>query len=354
MGAGQFRRGRAGQWDCHVLPDRRRQDPAPASRLQVKKTDKAVEIQTGRAGFGIPLDGDKLLSSAEVAGWHVLGKEGLRAVITSGAWPDRNLKAGARQVGVHDATGVTIEESGPARVVVAIKGQYKPGDKDGKFYGFITRLYFTHGSASVRVIHSITNGKLDPALEGGWRYIYTWPIQDASLVADLALGDKVTVSTPGETKLLTSDKELLVYQANDHEYKVTAGANELATGNGHPGVLSVQGEFAPVEIQLGLSAALRNFRVEHPHAIAGSARSLRIGLFPGEFGEPFPINGGQRKSWDIRLTFFGNGSRPGRPDGRRHRRHASVVPPRAGLDGADRSRRVLALRAGSGQGFDDG
>ena len=48
-------------------------------------------------------------------------------------------------------------------------------------------------------------------------------------MADLALGDKVTVSTPGETKLLTSDKELLVYQPNDHEYKVTAGANELAT-----------------------------------------------------------------------------------------------------------------------------
>ncbi len=94
-------------------------------------------------------------------------------------------------------------------------------------------------------------------------------------------------------------------------------------------MLSVQGEFAPSATlpapspqplspaagergrgEGGLSAALRNFRVEHPHAIAGSAKSLRIGLFPGEFGEPFPINGGQRKSWDVRLTFFGNGAAP--------------------------------------------
>ncbi|MDD4891157.1 MAG: hypothetical protein PHU85_14645, partial [Phycisphaerae bacterium] len=30
--------------------------------------------------------------------------------------------------------------------------------------------------------------------------------------------------------------------------------------------------------------------------------------FPGELGEPFPINGGQRKSWDVRLTFFADGA----------------------------------------------
>ncbi|MDD4891156.1 MAG: hypothetical protein PHU85_14640, partial [Phycisphaerae bacterium] len=247
---------------------------APASPLKVSKTDKAVQVETGAGSFTIPLAGEALLTSAKVGGKEVLGKDGLRAVITAGDWPDRTLKAGDKHVATHEAADVTVEESGPARVVVAIRGQYKPGDKDGKFYGSITRLYFTAGSASIRVIHSATNGKLDPKLEAGWRNIYTWPIADASLVADLALGDKVTVSTPVDDKAVTSDKELLVYQANDKECKVTEGGKELSGGGSDPGVLSVAAD------KLGLSAALRNFRVEHPHAMAGSAESLRVGLFP--------------------------------------------------------------------------
>jgi hypothetical protein len=35
---------------------------------------------------------------------------------------------------------------------------------------------------------------------------------------------------------------------------------------------------------------------------------LRVGLVPGEYGEVFPVNGGQRKSWDVRLTFFADGA----------------------------------------------
>ncbi len=284
---------------------------APASPLKAVKGDKDVAIETGAAKFVVPLEGESLLASAEVGGRNVLGPKGLQCVITTGDWPDRGVKAGDRHTAAHDASGVTIEESGPARVVVAVKGRFKPGDKDGKLYGFTTRLYFEAGSASVRAIHTISNGQLDPKLYDGWRYTYTWPIEDASLLADLALGEKAAVATVCEDKPVSSEGELKIYQDSSggekwqkysgaafRGYKATEGEKELAAGNAHLGVMSVSGGGA------GVSAALRNFRVEFPHALAGSAKELRVGLFPGEFAEVFPINAGQRKSWDLRLTFF--------------------------------------------------
>ena len=172
-----------------------------------------------------------------------------------------------------------VEESGPARVVVAIKGRFKPGDKDGKLFLFTARLYFEAGSPSVRVIHTISNGELDPKRGAdGLRHIYAWPIKDASLVADLALGEKVSVSTPAEDKAVTSSEQLRVYQdssggekwqkfggATFRGYKVTEGDKEVGAGNGHLGVLSVAGE------KVGLSAALPCERCER-------ALRLRSGL----------------------------------------------------------------------------
>jgi hypothetical protein len=287
----------------------------PASPLKVTKSDKEIGIETGAAKFVVPLAGDALLASASVGGKNLLGPKGLQCVATSGDWPERNLKAGDRHLAVHDAKGVAVEESGPARVVLAVKGQFKPGDKDGKFYLSTTRLYFEAGSPSVRVIQTVGNGRLDPKLEGGLRTVCTWPLKDASLVADLALGEAVTVATPAEDKPVSSEKELLAYQDSSggdkwqsargvsfRGYKVTEGEREVAAGNCHLGALSVAAGKA------GISAALRNFRMDHPHAIAGSAKGLRIGLFPGEFKEPFHLNHGQRKSWDARLTFFADGA----------------------------------------------
>jgi len=302
---------------------------APASPLRAIRGDRAITIETGAATFVVPLAGKAIISSVAVGGESVIGGEGLKGVIAAGNWPDRGVKEGDRQVAVHDESGITIEESGPARAVVCIRGIHTPGDKDGKFYEFTARLYFDAGSPSVRIIYTIANNRADPRLVQGMRPIFTWPIADASLVCDLALAGAVKASALAEDRLVTAP-ELLVYQdssggekwkdlgGGNYEawlsgytkgravrgvtfrgFRVSAADKELAAGNNHSGVLDVSGENA------GVTAALRNFRVEYPHAIAGSARRLRIGLFPGEFSEPFHLNNGQRKSWDVRLTLHG-------------------------------------------------
>jgi len=301
---------------------------AVASPLRLVKDDGTITVETGPAQFVVPLEGDALIRSASIDGRPVIGGQGLRPLITAGDWPDRELASGQLQVGHHDAEGVTIEESGPARIVIAIDGVFRPGDRDAKFYEFTARLYFEAHSPAVRVIYTIRNGRLDPTLmDDGWRYVYTWPIEDASLTADLTLGVPARVTTPAEGEIIASDRQLVVYQdssggerwkdlgGGNYEswlsrytggrevrgvsfrgYRVTESDRQVAEGNSHPGVIDVTGG------SRGMTAALRNFRVEYPHALAAGGDRLRIGLFPGEFREPFHLNAGQRKSWDVRLT----------------------------------------------------
>jgi hypothetical protein len=307
-------------------------DAATANtRLTAEKTAQAIVVGTGEAEFTIPLSGTSLLSRAAIGGKNLLGPNGLRGLIISGEWENQGLAGGEKMLATFDAEGVKIEESGPVRVVVAVKGTHLPGaPKTGKHYDFTARLYFTADSPAVRVLYTLRNGRLDPRLYEERRRTYVWPIEDASLIADPALGASVRAACLAEGETISSTA-LRVYQdssggdkwkqlgGGNYEqwlakytggrevpgvsfrgYQVTSDGKTLASGNNNPGVLSLSGSDA------GIAAAVRNFRMEYPSALAGSAKELRIGLFPGEFADPFWLEPGQRKSWDVRLTLFAN------------------------------------------------
>ncbi|MHC4914927.1 MAG: exo-rhamnogalacturonan lyase family protein, partial [Planctomycetota bacterium] len=302
---------------------------APATPLRVVGADGGFTVETGPAKFAVPGKGKALVSEAFFGEEKVIGGEGLRLTAASGDWPDRGLKKGDALAG--EVVDAVLEEQGPVRVVLRLKGAFKPGDKDGLHYGFTARLYFTAGSSAVRVILTVDNSRLDPKLVEGWRRVYAWPIEDASLVADLAAGGKARTLAEGkEISLDAGEGELSVYQdssggekwkdlpGGNYEkwlvkytggkqvrgvsfrgYRVKTAEGELASGKSHPGVIDACGAKA------GLAAALRNFRVEYPSALGASAKRLRVGLFPGEFAEPFHLNTGQRESWDVRLVLHG-------------------------------------------------
>jgi hypothetical protein len=203
---------------------------------------------------------------------EVIAGAGLVPAIAAGDWPDRQLKADDKQTAAHEPGGVTVEESGPARVVVAIKGGFTPGDKDKKFYDFTARLYFTAGSPALRIIYTISNGRLDPAFyplsdgKGKSRLAFVWPIKDATLSADLALD-------------------------------APAGA-AVQTDPPH-GVIDIGGGTA------GVTIARRFSREEGGGPMEGNEKHLRLGLFPAEGAGPIHLSHGQRKSWDLRLTLRG-------------------------------------------------
>ena len=318
---------------------------SPGTGLSLAPMGNDLVVNTGPATFTVPRKGNTLISRAALGAREIIGGSGLKAVVRTGKWPLRSLEAGSRHTATHK--DVAIEEQGPVRVVLAIKGQYAPGDSGGRFYGFTTRLTFEAGSPAVRIIHTIHNGRLDPAFReetyavkdrktgqvrevtANSRWAYVWPIEDASLVADLSVGSQATVGMLAggqEAEWATGRETITAYQdssgtdawqklsGGNYErwlarytqgkqirgvtfrgYRTTQGAKRLAAGNVHDGVMRVSGEKA------WLTVALRNFREEYPSALGASRNHLRIGLFPGEFSEPFHLNMGARESWDVRL-----------------------------------------------------
>jgi PcRGLX-like protein central beta sandwich domain len=315
----------------YLLDDGKTVEGSAAGVLKVEAGETGHLINTGAATFTIPGQGPVLISEAAIGAEKVIGGAGLRLEITSGPWPERGLEKGAKLTA--EVTKVVMEESGALRAVLALHGQFKPGDKDGKHYEFCSRLYFSSGSSEVRIITTIKNNRLRPKLIEGKRRAYVWPIEDASLLVDLVPGEGREVRTITEGNLLSqvaSADMLTAYQDSSggdkwkdlggknyarwlskytkgkevrgvsfRGYRIKVGEKELSSGNAHDGVLALVGK------KVSLSAALRNFRLEYPSAIGASKNTLRVAFFPGEFSEPFHLNSGQRKSWDLRLALGG-------------------------------------------------
>jgi len=296
-------------------------------RVKLSNDDSGLVVNTGPARFHIPRKGSALISQAWLGDRQIIDGEGLRAVVTTGEWPKRGLAAGDKHLAHHK---LLIEELGEVRTVVRLRGVLKPGDTDGRLYRFIARLYFTAGSPSVRIVFTLANNQLDPAIgKNGKRNLFIWPIEDASLIADVKI-DKPEVLTVAEGKPVSAG-EMTIYQdssggekwrdlgGGNYErwlsrytkgktvrgvtfrgYRVTGKEGQrLAAGNAHKGVIDVAGP------DVGIAAALRNFRVEYPSALSAGPKRLRIGLFPDEFSEPFSLRPGARETWDIRLTLHG-------------------------------------------------
>jgi len=296
----------------------------------IEHTDKFI-INVAGAEYVVPKSGNSLISQASYKNKLLISGNGLQATIKSGSWPERELFNGQRHIGEH--TKVVVEESGELRTVLAIQGKYTPGDTQQIYYTFKARLYFEANNPQVKIVFTISNSTLDPTLypqpDGNMqRFVYQWPIEDASLEADLAFSDLAAVKTLTADGVVTGSN-LHVYQDSSggeqwknltktnytqwlskytngetvkgvqfKGYQIYDGQTLVKQGNYARGISTVQ------DSTYGLSASMRNFRVQYPSAIDVSSSKLRLGLFPEEFSEPFHLNIGQQKSWEMQLAFY--------------------------------------------------
>ena len=300
--------------------------------LALVKTDAGLTVKTGPGQFVIPTAGSALISRANIGGWPIIAGRGLRAEITGGNWPEEGMKSGL--VHTSDIKKVAIEEQGPVRVVVLVEGTHiasGAGVKAG-LYDFECRLYFTAGSSAVRIVHTLKNSRLKTEQTAGGlsRNLYVWPFTDCSLVADLALGENATATVLGEKapakralgdtlklyqdssggdewrdfgeRMMNYSKWLSPWTEGEtvrgvtfRGYKVTAGEEEVASGNHALGAADVSNE------QAGVSVAFRDFWQQYPKAVEVGPKKLRVGLWPEEFDDVFFLESGQRKSYDVVL-----------------------------------------------------
>jgi hypothetical protein len=129
-------------------------DGAPAARARVVTTETTLEVDTGRMKCVIPRLGDDLIDSLQVDGRTVARHAKLVCILQEG--PDGGpVETPGRSMFVGRVEKVTVEQSGPVRVVVKVEGTHRSLSGNRSWLPFVVRLYFYAGQGSVKLVHTI-------------------------------------------------------------------------------------------------------------------------------------------------------------------------------------------------------
>jgi hypothetical protein len=121
--------------------------------LQVRAGKDAVEVDTGALKCRLPRQGSTLVDSLEVDGRVVARQGRLLAVLQEGPETDA-LSAPRREMYVSQVEDVGVEQSGPLRAVVRMRGRLRAGN-GREVLPFDVRLYFYAGQRQVRLVHTV-------------------------------------------------------------------------------------------------------------------------------------------------------------------------------------------------------
>ncbi len=192
---------------------------APASPVNVTETAEAFIIDTGAFVCRIPRSGSALVSSITVAGREVARAGRLVAILEN-----RSVEAGRRVTREEDFTGsferVTLEQSGPVRAVVKIEGRHRSTTGDRTWLPFVVRLYFTAGTDSIRLVHSVVfDGRADQDYIRGLGLVFDVPLREEvqnrhiRLAGDSGLFSEPVRAIPGfRASLVAGAKEMAAEQ----------------------------------------------------------------------------------------------------------------------------------------------
>ena len=164
------------KWTGHALPASAGDQPlrlavgkpaAPKAPVGVRSTANNVIVTSGDLVWTIDTAGEDLIASATRGGRITMEHMKLVALHQDGPDPDpadaqRHVAQGQPALAslASRLSKVTVEQSGPVRVVIKLDGTHAGGGRE--WLPFSVRLYFYAGADSVRVVHSfIVDG--DPA-----------------------------------------------------------------------------------------------------------------------------------------------------------------------------------------------
>lgn len=278
---------------------------SPAIRVEAEGAGFVVD--TGMATFTVGGQGMPLLR-AVAEGREVIVPGSFRVVLT-----DTRGRSSTPSM-----TGIILEEAGPVRATLRLTGRF-PG-RDG--CRLTARLSFVAGTGLVRLRLTVHNPKRARHPGGIWDLGDPGSVHFASLVLALQLprhrsGRITWRSEPGDPWRSIDRGDLAIYQdssggenwlsrnhVNRHGlvpcrfrgYRVRAGGEEGAGLRANPTV-HVEGPDGRV------SVAVPEFWQQFPKAVEVRGSTVRIGLFPGQAGDPFELQGGERKRHEIWLDF---------------------------------------------------
>jgi hypothetical protein len=133
--------------------DKTKAKPAAAG-LMVNEDSRVVRINTGQLQCVVPKSGSMLMDSLMVDGKMVGGSGKLECILQSG--PDgEDFESPAKEKFTSKINKVTVEQSGPVRVVVRVQGIMQSEEGKRSWLPFNIRLYFYNGSPNVRLVNTV-------------------------------------------------------------------------------------------------------------------------------------------------------------------------------------------------------
>jgi hypothetical protein len=127
---------------------------APTSAVKVSDAANGIDIDTGSIKAHIAKSGANLFDTLSIDGKEVAKNARLECIVQSE--PDADvLKPPARELYTSNISKVTVEQSGPVRAVVKIEGTHKAASGSRQWLPFVVRLYFSAGSAPIKMVHTI-------------------------------------------------------------------------------------------------------------------------------------------------------------------------------------------------------
>jgi hypothetical protein len=299
-------------------------NPSPADPVNVAINGSTYTVTTGPLkavinGAAFKLF-DEVYLDADDDGLYETGEKIVQAgatdglVITSGDWSALGIAAGDEFRSSVGTATVTVEESGPVRAVLCVKGTMQRSGLPAvdPYYEYTIRLYFTAGSAKVRCHVTLKNNRIVNYT------VYSWPIEDLSLRSTLALTGTKSYAMLGQAapvrgtvganvvKLYQDSNGTTEWQTTGgtaiqgvtfQGYRMFDGTNQLEQNNQARGWMDLSNG------TLGVAAGGREFWQQYPKALRISGSQLQVALLPTEWSEPFSIYDGSRKRHEVVYNF---------------------------------------------------
>ena len=283
--------------------------------LSYRLENGIATIETGAAQFQVNTRRFRLLDSAVVEGKELLdGKRdgGIRVREGEGAW---------RFCG-SAITGAEFEDAGSLAVTLVVRGDLLR-ESGETFASFVCRLHFYAGKSEVRLFYTLRNpaahhhpGNVWDLGSGGSLFL-----EDFSFCLPLAgegwtsrIGSRVEDAAIPATRLYQDSSGGPNWKSANHidkdyrvptsfrGYRVSSTTEIVQEGLRADGWLQARGDRG------GAAVAVREFWQNFPKTLEIASRSLRIGLWPREFGGAHEILGGEQKTHEMLLLFHAAGN----------------------------------------------
>jgi hypothetical protein len=256
---------------------------------------------------------------------------GVGAVITPSASNGFTLSAGGKEYrsSAFATTSFQLEESGPLRAVVVVRGGHAaaPGDE---LLHYTARLHFYAGFSYARVLYTLENH--NPTQPDGMGQPQCWDIgcpgSESFSGLDLRLHPQLSSITStlnaGEagTEFTSHSEHISLYQDSSGSpwwdvhrghyprpqsyvsfrgWKVWKGGTEVGQGDRAQAWLDLSGG------GMGMALSLKDFWRNHPKALSSGGGEARLSLFPAQYGGDFTFRPGEHKTHEV-LVYFHAGN----------------------------------------------